>query len=48
MSLSGMNHACECGHGPAEHYGETGGCEAYEEGTDWPCKCPRYEWGGDD
>ncbi len=42
-------HACECGHQPAEHYAETGHCEADEQ-TLWgveTCKCPRYEFQGD-
>lgn len=43
-----MNHACTCGHQPADHYGDTGACEALDDGRDFPCKCPHYEWQGDD
>lgn len=41
---------CECGHKPRDHYAEEGHCEALEHGLwgDETCKCPRYEWQGDD
>lgn len=42
-----MNHACECGHQPEDHYATTGQCEFYDDTEDWPCTCPRYQWGGD-
>ena len=43
-----MNHTCECGHRPSEHYGDTGPCEfdVFNDGFD-PCNCPRYQWQGD-
>lgn len=46
-----MNHACECGHEPGQHYGETGHCEAEIELKTWesaPCNCPKYQWQGDE
>lgn len=39
-------HTCECGHQPADHYGDTGACEHVAKtlfGDLAPdCHCPRY------
>ena len=46
-----VNHYCECGHLPSEHYGDTGRCEGeahdIEYGT-YKCLCYRYEKDSDD
>lgn len=42
-----MNHACECGHQPSDHYLDTGQCEYMHPDDDFPCTCNRYEWQGD-
>ena len=41
-----MNHACECGHEPSEHYGDTGGCEHLDADERF-CNCPLYTYQGD-
>lgn len=45
-----MNHLCQCGHPPRDHYADTGHCEAPEH-TLWgeaTCKCPIYQKDDDD
>ena len=41
---------CECGHNPNDHYADEGHCEHIDRGLwgDEQCKCPRYQWQGDD
>lgn len=40
-----MNHACHCGHGPADHCDRIGRCAAEDAKA---CDCPGYEWEGDE